>query len=183
MITVRENRIIAGNLIADARAVPGNTEIAQRPTASDLQLHLSRIDAVRSFFVTCAKDTVVSQLAGTGTLEFQLGNVRRHRLAPGDAVYVPAGTPHRYVPDGTTIQIKYKAVSPGPEAAAWYCTRCATELYRYAFDPSRTSVEAGYEEGPGSVRRRSRAAHVRDLRSETTSALTPIERLPSAGLW
>lgn len=144
---MQENRILAGNLIAAAHELPVNTEVALVPSATDFQLHLSRVDTARPWFVICAKDTVVSQLAGTGSMQFQLSNVRWHRMEPGDTVYVPAGTPHRYQPDGSTIQLKYKAANPGPEAAAWYCGRCGAELYRHTFDPSRTPVEAEYQHG------------------------------------
>lgn len=144
---MRDNRIVAGNLIDIARGLPPDTEVAQLSEAADFQLHLARIEADRPFYVICAKDVVLSQLAGTGIVRFQLGNVRAHRMRPGDTVYVPAGTPHRYRPDTTTIQLRYKAATPGLEAAAWYCDRCATELYRHTFAPSSTPVETGYRNG------------------------------------
>lgn len=139
-----DNRALAGNLLAAARKIPANTEIAQLTQSSDLHMQLSRIDAAPPYFVIYEADSVLNQLAGTGTLECRLSNVRWHGLVPGDIVYIPAGTPHRYVPAEESVQLKYKAANPGAEAVGWFCRRCDTELFRRTFDPAAAPVEDGY---------------------------------------
>lgn len=62
-------------------------------------------------------------------------------------MYIPAGTPHRYLPNDESIQLKYKASQPGAEAVVWHCTRCDSELFRHTFDPTNTTVETGYRQG------------------------------------
>lgn len=86
---MEDSRVVAGNLIAAARNIATNTEVGQLADAKDLQLVLSRIDTTRPFFVICAKDTVLNQLAGLGTLEFPLSNVRRHRSLPATSCTSP----------------------------------------------------------------------------------------------
>jgi len=142
-----DNRIMAGNLLALARTIAVDTEVDQLADGGDLRACLSRVDSARPFFVICANDTVLNQVAGTGTLQLRLSNVRTHRLEPGDIVYLPAGTPHRYVPATESVQLKYKAAIPGAEAAAWYCRRCETELFRHTFDTSSLPVDEGYAAG------------------------------------
>jgi hypothetical protein len=108
----------------------------------DPQLHLSRNDRPQPFFLICGKDTLLVQMSGTGTLSMKHPDVVNFRLIPGDFVYVPAGTPHRLIPDGVSINQRYKAEQAGLEGVAWYCPQCGVELHREVWD---TAVELPQE--------------------------------------
>ena len=77
------------------------------PDDVDPQLHLSRNDRIQPFYLICGKDTLIAQLSGEGRVEFQGTSVNYHPLAPGDFIYVPAGAPHRIVPDTECVNFRY----------------------------------------------------------------------------
>jgi 3-hydroxyanthranilate 3,4-dioxygenase len=60
--------------------------------------------------------------------------VLRHTYEIGDHLYVPAGVPHRIVPEVETIQYRYKLPESELEGVAWYCEGCGGELYREIFE-------------------------------------------------
>jgi len=105
----------------------------------DPQLHLSRNDRPQPFYLICSRDTLLAQLAGTATLHMEYSPVRYHRLEPGDVAYVPAGTPTRLVPDGESVNLRYKALHAGLEGVAWFCEACGQEVHRVEFD-TETSI-------------------------------------------
>lgn len=140
---MKDNRVLTGNLISRARELPVNVETPQLDDIEDLQIFLSRHEDPEPFFTITEKDIVISQLSGAGVLHFQLSNVRYHHLEAGDLVYVPAGTPHRYVPAGESILLTYKAARPGAEAVAWYCDRCGTEIFRQTYDLAEITSQDG----------------------------------------
>src|SRR5258706_13484576 len=104
----------------------------------DPQLHLSRNDRPQPFHLICSHDTLLAQIAGRATLHLEYSPVRYHRLEVGDVAYVPAGTPTRLVPDGVSVNIRYKPLHAGLEAVAWFCDTCGHEVHRDEFD---TEVE------------------------------------------
>ncbi len=86
-------------------------------------------------------------MSGEGLVEFRDSNVLHFRVAPGDFVYVPAGTPHRIRAEGPMVQLRYKALDPGREVVSWHCPECSTELWHREFDatseiPQRVYLEA-----------------------------------------
>jgi 3-hydroxyanthranilate 3,4-dioxygenase len=45
-------------------------------------------------------------------------------LVSGDSVYLPAGIPSRVVTLTPSLQVRFKAETPGREAVVWYCSHC-----------------------------------------------------------
>ncbi len=124
-------------------------EMPVLPAGVDPQPVLSRNDRPQPFFLICAKDVVVAQMSGSGDIEFRYSNVLRHHLEPADVVYVPAGTPHRFVPTEESLQLRYKAQRPGMEAVCWFCSSCDAELWRHEFDADAIPPQQGYLDGCG----------------------------------
>ena len=113
------------NVFRDARDAFGSyDDFPVGPKGTDPMPHLSRNRVAQPFFVVCEADQVLVQMAGEGELLLRETDVERMALAPGDAVYVPAGVPTRVVPRGENLQIRLKAEPPAREAVAWYCDAC-----------------------------------------------------------
>jgi hypothetical protein len=110
----------------------------------DPQMHLSRNDRPQPFFLICGKDSLLVQMSGNATLQMKHPDVINFHLKPGDYVYVPAGMPHRLVPDGVCINQRYKAESAGLEAVAWYCPKCQSELHRSVWETHLELPQEGY---------------------------------------
>jgi AraC-like ligand binding domain len=127
-----------------ARDVGPYDEVPVLRELVDPQVHLSRNDRTQPFFAVFDHDTLLSQMSGQGHVEFREAPVLRHSLEPGDYVYVPAGTPHRLVPDSESVNLRYKARRPGLEGAVWYCPQCGAELRR---DEWHTGEELSQEAG------------------------------------
>ena len=119
-------------------------EYPMLPAGIDPQIHLSRNDRPQPFFLICEHDTVLINMSGQGRVEFPDGPVRYHPVVPGDFVYVPSGTPHRIIPDGECVQLRYKADHPGLEAVAWFCEECDAEVAREVFDTAQEISQDGY---------------------------------------
>jgi len=117
-------------------------EYPMLPAGIDPQIHLSRNDRPQPFHLICEHDTVLVTMSGSGRVEFAEGPVRYHTLAPGDFVYVPAGTAHRILPEEECVHLRYKPECPGLEAIAWYCDNCGTEMTRETWD---TAVEVSQQ--------------------------------------
>jgi 3-hydroxyanthranilate 3,4-dioxygenase len=114
------------------------------PPGVDPQLFLSRNDRPQPFYLVCEKDTMLIQMSGTGVVEFRDSSVNFFKTAPGDHIYVPAGTPHRITPNGVAIQYRYKAEQSGLEAVAWYCLHCGAALHRETWDTGDVLPQEGY---------------------------------------
>ena len=138
------NRSRALSIFQEAKAAGPYDEFPVLPPDIDPQLHLSRNDRPQPFFLVCEHDCVLTQMSGRATVFFKDANVLRFALRPGDFVYVPAGTPHRIVPDTESIQIRYKAREAGWEGAAWYCDQCGAELWRSEFNTAEQLPQTGY---------------------------------------
>lgn len=119
-------------------------EYPMLPAGIDPQICLSRNDRPQPFYLICEHDTVLVNMSGEGRVEFPDGPVRYQTVEPGDFVYVPSGTPHRIVPDGECVQMRYKAEVPGLEAVAWYCEGCGSEISRDVWDTSVEIPQEGY---------------------------------------
>jgi hypothetical protein len=114
------------------------------PAGIDPQLHLSRNDRPQPFHLVCAKDCMIVQMTGNATVEFHDSTVLKFHLNPGDYVYVPAGTPHRIMPEGVAVQYRYKAEHGGLEAVAFYCEACSGPLHRDTFDTAEEIPQRAY---------------------------------------
>jgi hypothetical protein len=114
------------------------------PDAIDIQIHMSRNDHPQPFFLICEKDSLLCQMSGEGQVEFKDTTVNAHPLIPGDYIYVPAGAPHRLIPDGTNVTLRYKAQNPGLEGVAWYCESCGDELFREVWDTATEISQDAY---------------------------------------
>jgi len=138
------NRSRALSIFQEAKAAGPYDEYPVLPPDIDPQLHLSRNDRPQPFFLVCEHDCVLTQMSGRATVFFKDTNVLRFTLRPGDFVYVPAGTPHRIVPETESIQVRYKAREAGWEGAAWYCEKCGAELWRSEWNTAEQLPQTGY---------------------------------------
>ena len=134
----------AFNIFQQAREAGPYDEYPVLPPEIDPQIHLSRNDRPQPFYLICEHDCVIAQMAGRATVHFKDSNVVRYVLVSGDFVYVPAGTPHRIVPETESIQVRYKARDAGWEGAAWYCDKCGAELWRSEWNTVEQLPQEGY---------------------------------------
>jgi 3-hydroxyanthranilate 3,4-dioxygenase len=114
------------------------------PPGTDPQICLSRNARPQPFYLICSQDCVLVQMSGEGRVEFKQAPVLRHALEPGDFVYVPAGTPHRIVPESESIQYRFKAEHAGLEGVAWYCEACGAEIRRDEWDTAEVLPQEAY---------------------------------------
>ena len=110
----------------------------------DPQVYLSRNDRPQPFYLICEKDSLLAQMAGTGRLLLKYSPVLWEAMQPGDFVYIPAGTPHRYLPTTESLQTRYKADPAGLEGVAWFCDGCGTEIAREEWDTAERLPQDGY---------------------------------------
>jgi hypothetical protein len=110
----------------------------------DPQVYLSRNDRPQPFYLICEKDSLLAQMAGTGRLLMKYSSVLWEPMQPGDFVYIPAGTPHRYVPTTESLQTRYKAEPAGLEGVAWFCDACGAELAREEWDTAERFSQDAY---------------------------------------
>jgi 3-hydroxyanthranilate 3,4-dioxygenase len=108
------------------------------------QVYLSRNTCPQPFYLVCERDCLLIEQAGTARLYFKHSSVLWHDLGPGDVAYVPAGTPHRFVPTTESLVARYKAEPAGLEGVAWYCERCGQELERVEWDTADELPQEGY---------------------------------------
>ena len=126
---------------ADAGA---HDERPMLPAGVDPQLHMGRHDSPQPFHLICEKDCVLVMMSGTAQVHFSDGPVRWFKAVPGDFVYVPAGMPHRVLPDTDCVQYRYKAEHAGLEGVAWFCEGCGAEIHRQVWDTAATPPQQGY---------------------------------------
>jgi len=124
------------NVFREATGALGSyDEFPVGPRGTDPMPHLSRNRVTQPFYVVCAADQVLIQMAGQGELRFADDvEPSTMRLAPGDSVYIPAGVPSRVVPDGEVVQLRLKAEPPAKEAVAWYCAACRALVHGVELD-------------------------------------------------
>lgn len=108
----------------------------------DPQLCLSRNDRPQPFYLICEQDTLLAQMSGRARIEFRNSAANYFDMVPGDYVYVPGGTPSRILPDGTSVNLRYKAEHPGLEAVAWYDAE--ERETRVVFDTAVALPQEGY---------------------------------------
>jgi hypothetical protein len=116
-------------VLREAAKVGAYDDMPMLPEDIQVQVHLSRNDRPQPFHQICAKDTLLFLLSGGGAVELKGTPVGRFAMKPGDCVYVPAGAPHRIVPDEESVILRYKSQPAGLEGLAWFCAGCGTELH------------------------------------------------------
>ncbi|MGO9700922.1 MAG: cupin domain-containing protein [Xanthobacteraceae bacterium] len=121
-------------------------EMPMLPDDKQVQVHLSKNDRPQPFYLICGKDSLLSLIAGAAKVEFKGTAVDHFALTPGSFVYVPAGAPHRIVPTGSTVMMRYKQMHAGLEGIAWYCDDCDAEIHREVWDTATTVSQLKYEE-------------------------------------
>ncbi len=119
-------------------------EYPMLPPGVDPQLCLSRNDVPQPFHLVCELDTVLLQMSGTGRLHLRESPVLYHRMEPGDFVYIPAGMPHRYVPDTESVQLRYKAEKAGLEGVTWYSDATGARAGTVVWDTAAELSQEGY---------------------------------------
>ena len=115
------------------------------PKDVDLQLMLSRNDRPQPFHLICEHDSVLAVMAGEGRVEFEGSAIRHYRYSVGDYIYVPAGTPHRMVPEAESILYRYKLPESQLEGVAWYCEECGSEIHRDVWELAEELPQEGYQ--------------------------------------
>jgi 3-hydroxyanthranilate 3,4-dioxygenase len=121
-----------------ATEVGNYDDVPVLPQQVDPQVHLSRNRVPQPFFLICEKDTVLAQMTGEARLQLKNSSVNTFTMRAGDNVYVPAGTPHRVLPESEVVQLRYRAQKAGLEGVAWYCPGCDRELHRVEWDTAET---------------------------------------------
>ncbi len=114
------------------------------PADIDLQVHMSRNDRPQPFYLICQHDSVLVTMSGTGEVLYKDAPVLRQAYDLGDFLYIPAGTPHRIVPAGESLHLRYKLPESDREGVAWYCEGCGGELHRVVWDLAATPAQQGY---------------------------------------
>ena len=129
---------------AEAAAAGPYDERPMMPSDVDLQILLSRNDRTQPFFQICQHDSVIVVMSGEGRVEFKDAPVLRHTYETGDFLYVPAGTPHRIVPQTESIQYRYKLPETELDGVAWYCEECGTEIHRDVWESAGELPQEGF---------------------------------------
>ena len=80
------------------------------------------------------RDQTLINLSGEGAICFAGERRERMQLVAGDCVYLPAGVPSRILTQTPSLQVRFKADTPGREAVAWYCAGCDGVVYWQAIE-------------------------------------------------
>ena len=131
-------------LVAAGALLGSYDDLPLLPLGANPRPYLSRNRVPQPFYVASATDAVLAHLSGEARLELRGPPRALLHLRPGDHVSLPAGVPHRLLPDGECLQVVYRAEPRGPETLLWYCTYCDTRLYPHAVDPARTLPQRAY---------------------------------------
>jgi mannose-6-phosphate isomerase-like protein (cupin superfamily) len=109
-----------------------NYEDAQMiPEDVDPQVELSRNVLPQPFHLVIDEDTVLAVMSGEVAVHLKNSTVLSFKGLPGDHVYVPAGTPHRIVPSAESVVMRYTSNEPVRRGAAFFCSACGEEAYRW----------------------------------------------------
>lgn len=115
----------------DAAKVIGNyADVPVMPVDVDPQITLARNTERQPFYIAFQEDTVIALMSGRATVRLRDTNVNFWPMIPGDHVYLPAGTPHRFEPSEESVVIRYIGNDPAYRAAVFACETCSAELDR-----------------------------------------------------
>ena len=82
--------------------------------------HISCNTISQPFFLLSDQDHTVINLTGERGIWFAGEHAERLQLVAGDSVYLPAGIPSQVIKHTPSFQVRFKAETPGREAAVWY---------------------------------------------------------------
>jgi hypothetical protein len=122
------------NLLDEPDLLGPHDDLPLIPDKVDCQLYGSRHRIAQPFFFAGEKEMLLCFLTGRGRVEFRETSVLHIEVEPGDFVRVPPRTPHRVLPTGELLQLRYKARRPGLEAVSFHCDDCGAELFRHEYD-------------------------------------------------
>ena len=92
------------------------------------------------------QDQVLINLAGEGEFWLKGHEPERTPLVAGDCIYLPAGIPSRVVTHTPSLQVRFKAETPGREAVVWYCPRCDNIVNWRSIDTDQEIPQEAYWE-------------------------------------
>jgi mannose-6-phosphate isomerase-like protein (cupin superfamily) len=113
-----------------AKSIGNYADIPVMPVDVDPQITLARNTERQPFYLAFEEDTVIALMSGRATVRLRDTNVNYWPMMPGDHVYVPAGTPHRFEPAEESVVIRYIGNDPAYRAAVFACENCGNELDR-----------------------------------------------------
>jgi len=116
------------------------------PPGTDPMPHISCNTVSQPFYLVSDQDQVLINLAGEGELWLKGHEPERMPLVAGDSVYLPAGIPSRVVTHTPSLQVRFKAETPGREAVVWYCSRCDNIVDWRSIDTGQEIPQEAYWE-------------------------------------
>jgi 3-hydroxyanthranilate 3,4-dioxygenase len=116
------------------------------PPGADPMPHISRNTVSQPFYLVSDQDQVLINLVGEGEIWLKGNEPERMSLVAGDSVYLPAGVPSRVVTRTPSLQVRFKAETPGREAVVWYCSCCDTIVDWRSIDTQQEIPQAAYWE-------------------------------------
>jgi len=115
----------------DAAKTIGNyADVPVMPIDVDPQITLARNTEPQPFYLAFEEDTIIALMSGRAIVRLRDSNVNFWPMIPGDHVYMPAGTPHRFEPSEESVVIRYIGNDPAYRAAVFACETCGAELDR-----------------------------------------------------
>ncbi len=131
------------------------------PPGIDPMPHISRNTISQPFFLVSDQDHTLINLTGEGEIWFAGEHAERLQLVAGDSVYLPAGIPSRVITHAPSLQVRFKAETPGREAVVWYCADCHTIVNWQAIDTGTEIPQQAYWQA------------VRTFNTDTTKRICP----------
>ena len=116
------------------------------PPGIDPMPHISRNTISQPFFLASDQDQTLINLSGEGEVWFTGDRPEQLQLVAGDSVYIPAGIPSRVMTHSPSLQVRFKAETPGKEAAVWYCAGCQAVVHWQSIDTKEEIPQAAYWE-------------------------------------
>lgn len=113
-----------------AKNIGNYADVPVMPIDVDPQITLARNTEKQPFYIAFEEDTIIALMSGRGVVRLRDTNVNSWPMIPGDHVYVPAGTPHRFEPTEESVVIRFIGNDPAYRAAVFACETCGNELDR-----------------------------------------------------
>jgi hypothetical protein len=102
------------------------------PPGTDPMPHISRNTVSQPFYLVSDQDQVLINLAGEGELWLKGRE--------------PERMPSRVVTQTPSLQVRFKAETPGREAVVWYCSRCDSIVDWRSIDTGQEIPQEAYWE-------------------------------------
>jgi len=113
-----------------AKGIGNYADVPVMPIDVDPQITLARNTERQPFYLAFEEDTVLALMSGRAVVRLRDTNVNYWPMIPGDHVYLPAGTPHRFEPAEESVAIRFIGNDPAYRAAVFACETCDGELDR-----------------------------------------------------